>query len=357
MKKRKILKIVLALLGIIAVLLCAALPIFADSGGATFDSPVSLLPGVTLNLDTPIGTAYASDFASGVIGQSATYGSAGDYFYWKTVGLDAREYPTFNLTVAADNTVGFRGITIDAIPVDFIFRTPLPAPAGSSTYSFNSTDGNPISRLGLNIVTNIPNADPAPSRLRLRVTADYYAPNVASDGHLSYYLEDSGAFVDISGYYAKQGSETWVYVVPLWRVIETYYNACVPDIPAASSYPVTPLSDLNIFVLSDTDSPGSVADVRGITLNSQKHEGDEPREVFTREYLSFQMAESLSRFLDYPVPETVSLDEFNLTSFIANSTRGFFEAEFFPGFSVGGLFAIVFSMLCLFAVLRFFAGG
>lgn len=51
------------------------------------------------------------------------------------------------------------------------------------------------------------------------------------------------------------------------------------------------------------------------------------------------------------------LNDGNWLGWMANAVGGFMTFEIFPGFSVGGLFAVLISIALLMAFLRFFAGG
>lgn len=47
----------------------------------------------------------------------------------------------------------------------------------------------------------------------------------------------------------------------------------------------------------------------------------------------------------------------NFSTWIANAVTGFFDVELFPGFSLGGIFAIIISILIAVVFLKLFAGG
>lgn len=47
----------------------------------------------------------------------------------------------------------------------------------------------------------------------------------------------------------------------------------------------------------------------------------------------------------------------NVAGFMANIARSFFDAELFPGFTFGGLFGILVSVIVIFLILKYFAGG
>lgn len=344
MKKVKIVKVALALLGIAAVLACTALPVFAEDMGEYPTGLLTVFPGLSFSVTdqrsgtqfemTDIGTGYATGYPVEFVSTDRLY----------------QGYTSCSLEGNTLTSVAYLGDS----PADTRL-TELVVPYVPPVFTQGATlaEGDPLHLIVdsyINIITWLSVDAPAPPDLYLRMEFQWVRYIPTADGVTTEIAEGVTTTTAIP---ALKGSSKWLYRVPGYFLLDPYRKGAIP-IPDPG-IPLSPILNMRMTPVDYAGLPYDIDLFQITTLSTQR----------SRAYtLSFwnkvavvdmgfdPIANSFHR-----VEITEKIENINIFEFLVNATRGFFTLEIFPGVSVGVIFGVVFGLVALFAILRFFAGG
>lgn len=340
-KSKRVLCALAAVLVLFAVL---AVPVFADSSTTT-SNPLdyTAFPGATLRGKIGDNTILVQDFGTGWNASAQTTSRNSEYSWVRQSAYAGGPHGNHNFasTIKFSTSAPLSDwrITLDYVP-----------PA----YSYNNgvwmlDDPNNLLAARLDITTQIPKNSPAPLSLHFKGAYRRYVSYANGSTFEPEYVEYDFPYA----YDAKQGSNYWMYSIPLADVIvgiNNQHESDISTVPIDKGYRSS-LWDLSLIPYclqnSEQTAPPTL-----YTINFRTNSGD-AHPVGTWHYYALLTDEKSYR----PTLETVSLENVSPVNWIGNVISGFFSLELFPGFSIGVIFLAVLAFLLILAVVRLFAGG